>query len=461
MLLMPSPNQAPSAPPALLSTSLQYGIVSRSFLLTGQILRGFLDANGTQNGIGIGNPNAEFSPDLVKCSLTAEGGTAKVLWGFRNGTVAVTTAAKAMGVSRPTAARWIRCSFEEAHEGMVSDALWAHGSAYCVTGGVDGCIKLWDAKRVACLWTARLHPGELIRQPCVKVAVDISNGLVVGMDKDGGAVVWSGFEFTEDASEIRILPRVIRVFPPKLEAVTFPGPLHPDVNPRPELKDAYIHCESPSLISILSSFGDHPFVYRSNIDLVTGEVNQFAYGDASGGSISAVHPVFSSKDEESSFVLIGDNSGCVSVYPWGSDFQAPRSIPVLFARKLGAHEDGAITAIAWSPTVLVTGSAHGSIKVWDSLSFAHLRSFPSPATRPVQGEWEPVGQIIVERDLLAVSVGRRVMAWLAGPVSREKPMAKIKARASKSNSVAKWNRKQFPPIPWVYLIFNLHFHRAY
>ena len=69
----------------LLAASLQYGVVSRSYPLIGKILRGYLDASGTLNGLGIGNPNAEFSPHVSSVALASDGGTAKVLWGFRNG----------------------------------------------------------------------------------------------------------------------------------------------------------------------------------------------------------------------------------------------------------------------------------------------------------------------------------------------------------------------------------------
>lgn len=442
--MMPTPFQSPSASPAILASSLQYGVVSRSYLLTGKVLRGYLDANGTLNGLGVGNPNAEFSPDLVICALSAEGGTAKILWGFRNGTVAVTTAAKAMEGGRPVAARWVRCSVDDAHEGMINHAIWANGNTHCVTGGADGRVKLWDAKRVACVWTSGLRPGELVKEACVKVVADLANGVVIGMTRNGEAVVWSGFALPEDPCSVQIQgpSRRIRVPAPKLEH-TRPGPLAQPVNlPIPELKDAHIHCPSPTTVSILFYYTDHSFAYRSIVDLVTQEVIQIPFGDPSGGSISAIQPVFASKDEEFSFVLIGDSSGCVSVYPWDRPVTPARSIPVQATRKLEAHEDGAVTALAWSPIVLVTGSAQGSVKVWDSLTLAHLRSFSPPVARPVPGEWEPVSQVIVSEDLLVMSFGSRVMAWLAGPVSREKPASNPKRhRAWRASSVAKWHRE--------------------
>ena len=50
--------------PAILSTSLQYGVIARSLPLNGKVLKGYLNATGTANGLGIGNPNVEFNPDV-------------------------------------------------------------------------------------------------------------------------------------------------------------------------------------------------------------------------------------------------------------------------------------------------------------------------------------------------------------------------------------------------------------
>jgi len=57
-----------------LLTSIQYGVVARSLPLTGKVLKGSLDAAGT--GIGIGNPNVEFTPNVCTYTL-ADDGTAK------------------------------------------------------------------------------------------------------------------------------------------------------------------------------------------------------------------------------------------------------------------------------------------------------------------------------------------------------------------------------------------------
>src|SRR5882762_7411849 len=96
----------------LLASSIEYGIVSRSLPLTGKILRGYLDASGT--GLGIGNPNAEFTPNVSACALSADGGTAKIIWGFRNGEVALLSASKTMDHGK-AAAKLTRCKIDDEH----------------------------------------------------------------------------------------------------------------------------------------------------------------------------------------------------------------------------------------------------------------------------------------------------------------------------------------------------------
>ncbi|KAJ7072012.1 hypothetical protein C8F01DRAFT_224105 [Mycena amicta] len=80
-------------------------------------------------------------------------------------------------------------------------------------------------------------------------------------------------------------------------------------------------------------------------------------------------------------------------------------------------------------SLLVTGCARGTTKVFDALTLEHIRSFPSPVPRrrtapafaggPLP-EDPAVRQILLgaERDVLFVAVGDHVMAWRAGPVAK-------------------------------------------
>jgi len=428
----------------LLTASLHYGVVARSYPLTGKVLRGFLDATGTANGLGLGNPNAEFSPHVTAIALASEGRTAKVLWGFRNGEVAVTIANRAMDGSRASAAKHVRCNVNECHEGAVRDVAWAasHGAdgpPAFVTGAADGRIKLWDARRVKCLWSSERGLG-LVADPYIKVAIDFANGTLAGATESGDIVVWSGLSpiCSEEASNLHVVPQEIRItsFPPVNVPTTPAG-----TGTQRELSDLY-----PTHVgghpSVLVVYKNDSYFYRVSIDLQSSEVERVAFGDGSSGFVRCLKPVFATQDGESTFIAVGYELGCISIFDWDARPTAG-GISVVPSKQFEAHEDGAVTALAWNSIVLVSGSARGTVKAWDSLSFEPLRAFASPAARPaVGGEWDGVGQILLERDVLVASVGSKVLAWKAGPVTHDKGNVKGKqSRVSKITGVAKWQQQ--------------------
>ncbi|KAI0920221.1 hypothetical protein AcV5_010021 [Taiwanofungus camphoratus] len=428
----------------VLAASLKYGVVSRSYPLSGKVLRGYLDASGFANGVGIGNPNAEFSPHVTAIALASEGGTAKVLWGFRNGEVAVTTANRAMDGSRASAAKHVRCKVDDCHEGVVRDVAWgagADGPTAFVTGAADGRVKLWDAKKVQCLWTSNKGSG-LVPDPCVKVAVDVAHGVVIGAMQSGEVVVWSGLTplLTEEQEPIEFESHEVRI--PAVRIGNVPtAPV--EGNAQQELFDLHMAFASPAHLSILTAYRNSCHFYRHSVNLTSGEVKCTAFGDDSTGTVHSIKPIFKLQDSESSFVIIGDQLGCIAVFSWDAPPDpGTSSVPPVW--KFEAHDDGAVTALAWNAVVLVSSSARGSIKVWDSFTFVPLRSFPSPSARlAADGEWNNAKQILLERDALVVSFGTKVMAWKAGPVgTHDKGHVKGKqSRASKSSSAAKWHQQ--------------------
>lgn len=429
--------------PALLSISLRYGIVARSFPLTGKVLRGYLDASGTLNGLGHGNPNAEFAPDVTRCVITADGGTVRIIWGFRAGAVAVTTAQRAMDTARPTGARWARSRVEEAHEGPVEDAAWVpnsrSGPGFFVTGGADGLVKVWDAKTVACLWTSPTKEGQVLKDPCMKVTLDATVGVVVAALKSGEVVVYSGFSnlFTEEDVSIRACNVVeARVSPPPV--VHIPGP-YLDTSPR-EIMAVHIHPASFGLVSVLTAFKDEPQFYQNTVKLSDGSVEQTSYGGEPLGAIRAIQPVFATKPGEHSFVVVGDQLGFVGVFPWHTHPTPPTSTrsSILPTRALEVYPNSAITALVWTPTVLVTGSSDGTLRAFDSLTFESLRNFSYPAIRPPVNE--EIKQIVVDHDVFAASIGNRVVAWRGEPFNRSERMKKMKRGSRAATAVAKWHR---------------------
>ncbi|KZP27980.1 hypothetical protein FIBSPDRAFT_780494 [Athelia psychrophila] len=430
MLLMPEVG--------LLTSSVQYGIVSRSLPLTGKILRGFLDASGT--GLGIGNPNAEFTPNVSVCALSSDGGTAKIVWAFRNGEVAVMTAARAMDNGR-AAAKLTRCKLEDQHDGVVQDVAWCGINAF-ITGASDGKVKLWDSRRVSCIWTSTRQDGTLIADPCVKVTGSCSKG-IVGVMQSGNISVWTGLQgmLSDDGPQVP-LPVISEINIPLAQAIGNPR------FPSTAAKVTALHIDpasSSSHLILLAAYAEHFPFHKLHVDLQTKNVSTTPFGEESHGHLTVVKPCFGDKTGEASFIIAGDQLGGVSIYNWNAPRPSlgdvARDIPAVPAlRNFEGHEDGAVTQIAWNSVTLVTGSARGTVKVWDSFTFIPLRTFPSPAARPsVGGEWDGVSQIVLEKDLLVVSVGSRVMAWRAGPVShRGQPLKKGKhPKKSKSHALAK------------------------
>ncbi|KAF7967108.1 hypothetical protein HWV62_35873 [Athelia sp. TMB] len=423
MLLMPEVG--------LLTSSVQYGIVARSLPLTGKILRGYLDTSGT--GLGIGNPNAEFTPNVSNCTLSSDGGTAKIIWAFRSGEVALMTAGRAMDNGR-AAAKLTRCQVEDQHDGIVHDATWC-GSNSFITGASDGKVKIWESRRVSCLWTSARQEGTLIADPCIKVTGSIGQ-CIVGVMQSGNISVWAGLQDVLSDDGPRLTPPTIsEIHIPFSHVVAIPR--HSN-NVSHKITALHVDPVSSSECVILAAYAEHFAFHRLRIDLGTKNVVSTSFGEESHGHITAIKPCWGEKPGESSFVIAGDLLGCISIYDWSATTpfatDPAHNIPSVPARRsFEAHEDGAVTSLAWNSYTLVTGSARGTVKVWDSFTFVALRTFSSPAARPPVGrEWDGVSQIILERDLLIASVGSRVMAWRAGPVSR-RGQSVIKGKQTKKS----------------------------
>lgn len=437
----------------LLAASLQYGIVSRSYPLSGKILRGFLDASGTLNGLGIGNPNAEFSPNVSCIALASEGGTAKVVWGFRNGEVAATTALRAMDHKRTSAARMVRCRLGDCHEGIVECIAFAQsgeGSALIVSGGADGRMKLWEVKNsLVCLWTSN-KGASLFPDACVKVVMDVRQGVLAAGFRSGEVLVWTGFTGIptggSDVSAPAFLVRESRI-PAPAGSLVPPGssPLEDTTQDVSELRIAP-HRER---LSILVVYHPSPHFHRFVWNTGTNEFQRTLFGFPDEGPITAIFPVWAMRQEESDFVITGDTLGNIAIYAWDaiptSNIASPPVQQVATAsvhpiRRFVAHDDGSVTALAWNSAVLVSGSSRGSVKVWDALTSSLLRTVVSPSAR----DWAAVGQILLERDSMVVSVGSKVLAWKAGPVGKNTGHGKGKGGRTTNrnyNGVAKWRRE--------------------
>lgn len=228
----PTPYVYPSTrfgTPALLTASIQYGIVARSIPLSGRVLAGYLDASaGARLGVGgnlnfgiggnlNGNPNAQFTPNVTACDLitsspsspvssnTLPTPSARVVWGTRAGELIFSFAPRAMDgtlrASGGTGVQVRRCSLGDEHEGMVRDVRFIDVSAsgggsgegkgrWAVSAGEDGRVKLWDAgifagvdaniqaseDEIKCIWSSD------------PMLVDRFGSRVVGVTAGGGVV---------------------------------------------------------------------------------------------------------------------------------------------------------------------------------------------------------------------------------------------------------------------------------
>jgi WD40 repeat protein len=430
-------------PPAVLSCSLQYGIVSRSLPLTGKILRGYLDASGTGLGVGNNNPNVEFTPNVSACAMSSDGGTAKIIWGFRSGEIALMTAQKAVamdggGRAGATAAKLVRCEVEDEHDGAVLDIVW-QSAGWFVTSSADGRAKLWDAKNVRCVWTSEKKEHVLVVDPIVRVTCGSSGKdvVIVGATSSGDIVVYAGFGFfpVQDA------PKTPSVTELRIPFTTLAGTSL--IDPSHEISALHI---TPSSSDVLVGYKAHPFFYRLEISLSSGSFDQIKYSNIST-PICAIFPSFAEKEGEKSFVITGDQLGDVSIYSWDPSPNRPHNV----IHKFSAHTSP-ITALAYSPNsvALITGSVDGEVKFWDSLSFVPIRSFTFSAPRRfgvTVSEYDGINQIVVQKEMVVATAGERVLAWRAGSVGKDgshhRPMSKSVGMRSKRQKGNKYRRACF------------------
>ena len=416
----------------LLTSSLEYGIVARSTPLTGKILSGYLDASGSAAGLGIGNPNVEFTPNISACAMASDGGTAKLVWGSRVGDVLFMSIPKAMETgSRRSSAEVRRCGIVDQHEGAVMDAVWlAVQPALVITGGADGKVKVWDAKNAASAWTSQQVLDSVIPDACVKVAGSAQRGFVVGIFKSGQIRVWTGFDFSQPAVLADNVRELIVECPVRTTTDDYESAASRDVT-------TVGHDSTANKISVLVGYGNDVYFYRIQVDLATLDVQTLAFGDPSSGSISTIAPFFLGDKTESSIVFVGDHLGCICVYEWNAD---PHDIDSRIdaigpLKKFEAHGDGAsVTSITWNGLVLVSGSSRGHAHVFDGMTFELLRSFESPHPRfrgrlfgtdvgdmeRQRREREKVRIILLgpEMDTVYMGIGNKVVAWKAGPVPK-------------------------------------------
>ncbi|SPO23971.1 uncharacterized protein UTRI_03490_B [Ustilago trichophora] len=226
----------------LISATDTYGVASRSNPWTGKVIKGYLDAEGTANGAGNGNPNVEFSPNVS--SLNTSSDASHIFWGFRSGEVGMTTMSR-QGTNPRGAIKSLRFTPRASHVGPVtaiaipfsSDSDGAHGpgrsperlrqaiatlgdvASTFVTAGFDGTVRLWTSNRSWPLWIASSstkspvsNPNSsgtqsqnvaAVAAPICALAYDAKKGIVAAGSTTGKIFVWTNIDV---AALLRIPP---------------------------------------------------------------------------------------------------------------------------------------------------------------------------------------------------------------------------------------------------------------
>lgn len=252
---------------ALLSSSIQYGIVARSTPSIGKIVKGFLNATGSLHGVGVGNPNAEFTPNVTACALASESAAARIAWGFRDGSISVSWHMRTMSGGR-AATRIEKSKVEEEHQGAVNDVVWTKDGKACVSAGADGKVKVWNVRRFGCAWTSEKAVTGLTTDPCMKVLEDLDNGIVVVGLRSGKVIVYIGFDASTFDTPGVVQPQMKEV------QVTPPPPLvlrhrrftaaHPPTSQR--------YPSSSSTSSLLDGFLSSPLIKMKRLSTATRSI---------------------------------------------------------------------------------------------------------------------------------------------------------------------------------------------
>lgn len=424
----------------LLTSSIQYGIVARSTPLNGKVLKGYIDASGT--GLGIGNPNVEFTPDVSVCTMTSDGGTARVFWGKRNGEVALTVANRVMD-SR-AASKFIRCAVTDQHEGTVQQLVPDADSNTFLSAGADGRIKLWDTKTLQLLWSTDKQHLSLVTDPFISIAGSLSDGFIAGALNGGNILLYDLHESETPADGPRVQARVCSIHQLRISSPIHDERSHPttqgdDSLSRRQIARMWLYLTGELAVLLIVQYTHHPQFYRIHANVRSHDVIITPFGDGSLSNVSAIEPIISTHSFDNNMVIVGDLLGFVSIY----DADIPPQTSVASVHRFEAHTDGAVTAISWRPTVFATGSARGTTVVWDSLTLEPVRYFTTPAPRPAPGhEWDIVSRILMDKELVVIIVGNRVMTWKVGHADgREYQHKRPKHANARMNVTTKGHRK--------------------
>ena len=411
---------------ALLTASIQFGLVARSFPFKNKVLRGYLNATGVPPGLSYGNPGTELTPNVSVCILASDGSTAKVIWGRRDGSVSITSHPHTMSGTRAPVR--LHTSLEDqGHEDAVLDGTWAANGDAFVTAGADGRVKAWTIKPFRCVWTSERHLRGGESDAIVRVVENFDNGLVVAASGSGDIIVLSGFDASLSPVDTP-LPNIHKLCISAHELSN----THVGLTQTQQSVDILTflpQVASSTRLSVLVCHVDSAHFYRCTMDLRSKQVTAKVFGNPAFGLIRCIHPAFSNDPAEPGFVIVGTQLGFISIYDW--DNTSPSSDALLGSRHADVFDNSHVTSLAVNSFVIAAGSARGAIMVLDLLTLEPLRSIASPMNSDV-GQIELIGEALVAR------VGGKVLAWSSGhfvPGGKYTPKTKGKG---KHRSHGKW-----------------------
>jgi WD40 repeat protein len=411
---------------ALLSASIQYGLVARSFPFTDKVLDGYLNSTGVPPGLTYENPGTELVPDLTVCILASDGATAKIIWGKRDGSVSIVSHPRTMSGTRAPHTS----SGDQEHEDAVLDGTWAANGDAFVTAGADGRVKVWNTKPLRCAWTSERHLRGPETDAIVRVVEDLDDGLVVAASGSGDIIVLSGFDMSLDPIDTP-QPNILKFCISAHELSKADVGLT-QTQQSVDILTLLPQVTSPTRLSVLVCRVDSTHFYRCTVDLRSKQVTAKVFGNPAFGLIRCIHPAFSNDPAEPGFVIAGTQLGFISIYDW--DSASPSSDTLLESRHADVFDNSHVTSLAVNSFVIAAGSAHGAIRILDLLTLETLRSITAPMKSDV-GQIELIGEAFV------ASVGGRVLAWSSGQlVPGSKDTLKTKGKG-KQQSRVKWSSK--------------------
>ena len=299
-----------------------------------------------------------------------------------------------MDSNRP-AARFTRCRVVDGHRGDVRCVQFTGREDELVVSGCSrGQIKLWDAKRMGCLWTGfGQNQDDLLPDSCVKLAYGIGAAALVASLQGGDIMVWWGFQLQDDGMGSQTLMGTVN-------SLRITNPVQSISKDVKSVESLFVDPDSsPATIKIFVHYADEQYFLRLAVDLSSGLVTPTRFCDGPIGLLTSVRPYFAGPrhgscphpapftvvnpnastvsinnamvqnvSREPSFVLVGDTLGRVCLWNWDAegsviptnedhDFSTTEGVKVQVksSRRWEAHDDGAVCAVEVNDVVIITG----------------------------------------------------------------------------------------------------------